>query len=202
MIDDAPTKWTPDDAQAYATSVLSGRLTRLRGLRERDLPDLVRWRQSVPVDILQSDSVNPMSDERARALMVDIAGNLGQTDTHRGFCVETIPEGDEPARLLGVVSLGQMTRQHRSAVFAIALDPDQGGKGYGQDATRTMIRYGFRELGLHRIELHVWSYNARALATYRKSGFVEEGRLRDVVFHDGRWHDEHIMSVLSTDEGF
>ena len=29
-----------------------------------------------------------------------------------------------------------------------------------------------------------------------KAGFVEEGRLRESVLHDGRWYDEVLMSIL------
>jgi len=73
------------------------------------------------------------------------------------------------------------------------------GRGFGTDATRLAVRYGFREMGLHRIELHVLAYNERALAAYQRVGFVVEGRRRDAVFHDGRWHDEVLMAVLRSD---
>ena len=51
-------------------------------------------------------------------------------------------------------------------------------------------------LGLHRIDLRVMAHNGRAIASYRKSGFREEGRERDSAFVEGRWIDDLIMSVL------
>lgn len=62
-----------------------------------------------------------------------------------------------------------------------------------------MVRYGFEEMGLNRIGLGVWAYNDRAIATYRKIGFVDEGRRRQVVFHAGRFHDEVLMSLLRSE---
>jgi RimJ/RimL family protein N-acetyltransferase len=59
-----------------------------------------------------------------------------------------------------------------------------------------MMRYGFAEMGLHRIELAVFAYNTRAQALYRSLGFTEEGRRREVVLHDGIFHDEIVMSIL------
>lgn len=51
-------------------------------------------------------------------------------------------------------------------------------------------------LGLHRIDLRVMAHNERAIASYLKSGFREEGRERDSAFIEGRWIDDLIMSVL------
>jgi RimJ/RimL family protein N-acetyltransferase len=62
-----------------------------------------------------------------------------------------------------------------------------------------MVRYGFQELGLNRIELGVWAFNDRAIAAYRKVGFVEEGRRRQMTFHAGQFHDEVLMSILRSE---
>jgi len=53
--------------------------------------------------------------------------------------------------------------------------------------------------GLHGVGLEVYDFNPRAIACYRKCGFVEEGRPRDAPLWEGRWHDALLMSVLSTD---
>ncbi len=57
-------------------------------------------------------------------------------------------------------------------------------------------RYGFREMGLHRIQLGVAPFNPAGIRAYEKAGFVEEGRYRESVLHDGRWYDEVLMSIL------
>jgi RimJ/RimL family protein N-acetyltransferase len=190
--------WTLEDAQTYASSVLSGEKTRLRGIREDDLDSIAKWRQQVSNDILQTKVVNPASEISVRDYWRTRAIG-GNSSDGRAFAVETIPVDAGDATFIGTVTFDNLSVQHRSALFAIALDPALTGRGYGRDAIRTMIRYGFRELGLHRIELGVWAFNTRALSAYLASGFVEEGRRRDAVFHDGRWHDEVIMSILSTD---
>lgn len=38
--------------------------------------------------------------------------------------------------------------------------------------------------------------NARALACYRRCGFIEEGRMREARYFEGAYHDRMIMSVL------
>jgi RimJ/RimL family protein N-acetyltransferase len=62
-----------------------------------------------------------------------------------------------------------------------------------------MLGYGFRELGLNRIELRTWAFNSRAIAAYTKAGFTVEGRRCEVLFHDGVFYDERIMSILAAE---
>lgn len=61
---------------------------------------------------------------------------------------------------------------------------------------RVIVDYAFREMGLHRIQLTVAPFNRAGIRAYEKAGFVEEGRHRDAVWHDGRWYDEVLMSLL------
>jgi len=42
----------------------------------------------------------------------------------------------------------------------------------------------------------VASFNLAGIRAYQKAGFVEEGRHRESVLHDGRWYDEVLMSIL------
>jgi hypothetical protein len=51
-------------------------------------------------------------------------------------------------------------------------------------------------MGLHRIQLSVAPFNPAGIRAYAKAGFVEEGRHRESVLHDGRWYDEVLMSIL------
>ena len=84
----------------------------------------------------------------------------------------------------------------RCATLGIALGREYIGHGYGTDAMRVIVSYGFREMGLHRIQFGVAPFNPAGIRAYEKAGFVEEGRLRESVLHDGRWYDEVLMSIL------
>ena len=100
-------------------------------------------------------------------------------------------------RFAGTARLHMLSHADRSARYAVGLlDPTLLGQGVGTAVTELVLRYSFRELGLHRVELRVLDYNARALASYRKSGFVEEGRLRQAALVDGAWHDDVMMSIV------
>ena len=100
-------------------------------------------------------------------------------------------------RLIGNCGLDQIDWTNRHAVFGIFIgDKNYWGKGYGTDATRTVLRYAFEEAGFHRIELVVFDFNPRAIRVYEKVGFRLEGTRRQALYREGAWHDEHIMAIL------
>ncbi len=77
---------------------------------------------------------------------------------------------------LGEVVLNDLDEHNRSMNFRIALnDPAVVGQGYGTEATRAVVEYGFDTVRLHRISLGVYAFNARARRVYEKCGFVHEG---------------------------
>jgi RimJ/RimL family protein N-acetyltransferase len=88
------------------------------------------------------------------------------------------------------------TPKDRCATLGIALGREYTGRGYGSDAMRVIVDYAFRELGLHHLQLSVAPFNQAGIRAYEKAGFVEEGRHRESVLHDGHWHDDVLMSLL------
>jgi RimJ/RimL family protein N-acetyltransferase len=116
-----------------------------------------------------------------------------------------LADDDEPfhwvvaldGEFIGVARFHHFWEDQPRARFAIGLhDAARLGQGLGTEAARLALAFGFEVLGLHRIDLRVMSHNERAIASYLKCGFREEGRERDSAFLEGRWIDDLIMSVL------
>jgi RimJ/RimL family protein N-acetyltransferase len=70
------------------------------------------------------------------------------------------------------------------------------GKGYGRDTVRLLLDYAFRHMNLNRVWLETHSENERAIRCYRACGFIEEGRLRQAIWIDGRYVDRVVMGIL------
>ena len=70
------------------------------------------------------------------------------------------------------------------------------GRGHGRAALRLATVQAFEEHGAHRLWLDVKPQNERARSLYRSAGFVEEGVLRDALYHDGRFESLVVMSIL------
>jgi RimJ/RimL family protein N-acetyltransferase len=103
-------------------------------------------------------------------------------------------------RLIGTCALSQLDSDNGSALFHITIGEKKAwGHGYGTEATQLMIDHAFGGLGLHRIGLTVFSFNERAIRSYRSCGFVVEGRAREAIWREGRWWDEIAMSILDSD---
>ena len=83
-----------------------------------------------------------------------------------------------------------------SASFATIGEKDFHGKGYGTEALRLLIAYAFDTLNLQKLEIEVFSSNPRALACYKKVGFVEEGRKRRRYYIRGEYKDAIQLGML------
>lgn len=119
--------------------------------------------------------------------------SLGKTRTEHTFGI-VVRETD---RLIGTAGLHGIDPFNRSATFGLCIgDAAFRGKGYGTEATRLAMRYGFQELNLNRIELSVFGHNWRAIRVYQKCGFVHEGCLRQAVYRHGQYQDEYKFAIL------
>jgi len=106
----------------------------------------------------------------------------------------------EGNRLLGNIGLMDLNQINRRATLGIFIgEAEDRSKGYGAEAIRLLLDYGFKWLGLRNIDLHVNCDNTRAIACYKKAGFVEYGRRHGTVFADGQWRDDVLMEVLARD---
>ena len=98
---------------------------------------------------------------------------------------------------IGESRLHNLDKDNRSARYAVGIfNPAFWSRGFGTEATRLVLQYAFDELKLHRVDLRVLSYNERGIASFKKSGFVEEGRERDSALVAGEWQTDIRMSIL------
>jgi RimJ/RimL family protein N-acetyltransferase len=177
-------------AFAYGDSLLTGERVRLRGVRDEDLGTLARWDQDTGRQATLSHWIVPWSEAAGRERVAKWSANDGNDV---GFAIETL---DDPPVLVGHLGLWGARPKDRCATLGIALGREYLGRGYGSDAMRVIVGYAFREMGLHRVQLGVAPFNQAGIRAYEKAGFVEEGRHRQSVLHDGRWYDEVLMSIL------
>ena len=98
--------------------------------------------------------------------------------------------------IVGAIGLHATSRRHRTADLHLGLDDRRHwGQGYGSEAIRLLLRFTFRELGYAKVNLDVYEYNPRAIRLYEHLGFQHEGRIRSVLYTDGRRWDELLMGL-------
>lgn len=100
--------------------------------------------------------------------------------------------------IIGECVLMDIDDENKSCGFRIAIfNKTNFNKGIGYKATKEVLKYAFRKLNLHRVELEVFDYNPRAKSMYEKCGFKQEGIKRDALFINEEFHNVYIMSILN-----
>lgn len=106
-------------------------------------------------------------------------------------------ELNENKQLIGSCSLFDISRIHRKAEVGIAIyNKGYWNQGFGQDALKLLLCYGFNFLNLHNIFLMVIEDNVRAIRVYEKVGFKHTGRTRESVYQNGKYIDLLVMDIL------
>ena len=168
----------------------AGELVTLRTMEPRDAEAQHRWFQDP--DVTRYLGVRyPLS---LAAIETRLQGAEEPTFANPRFAVDRADTG-EP---VGYVALRDVTPESRTGELDLVIgERSAWGRGIGTDATRTICRYGFDKLGMHRVHLWVFTENAPAIRVYEKAGFVREGVARDRFYKHGRWHDCLLMGLLA-----
>ncbi|MDR1564041.1 MAG: GNAT family N-acetyltransferase [Oscillospiraceae bacterium] len=104
-------------------------------------------------------------------------------------------EGDRP---IGVIALMSVEHLHQRATLGILVgEEDCRSKGYGTEAIKLLVDYGFKHLNLHNIMLTVFADNLQALACYKKAGFKEFGRWHECAYTNGHYMDDIFMEIIN-----
>jgi len=101
--------------------------------------------------------------------------------------------------VVGHIELNNINDERRTGTICRVLigDSTLRGKGYGEQMMARMLDFGFKELGLRRIDLYVFDFNTAAIACYQKVGFVKVRYLREIRLVDEAWWSAFQMSVTS-----
>jgi len=99
-------------------------------------------------------------------------------------------------RHIGNCGFEAIDRDNGTATFGIFIgEADCRGQGLGEEAVRTLCRFGFEELRLAKVRLDVYEGNP-AIRTYERVGFRREGVLRQEIFRRGGRLDVIRMGLL------
>ena len=99
--------------------------------------------------------------------------------------------------VIGDVALQSIDNKNRSCSIGIGIAKiENRNKGYGKQAVKLILEYGFLNLGLERITANTLDINYSAQKSLEKLGFVLEGRERKAVCFGGKRYDRLNYSFL------
>lgn len=141
--------------------------------------------------LLQTEPVLPVSEKQAQRWF-DEAPTPHPTED--AFFAILRRSDDKP---LGFVGFWGIQHSHGSCFTSIGLgESESWGQGYGSEALKLGLNFVFSEWGLHRVSLIVFAFNQRAVRSYEKLGFQQEGLLRQMIRREGIRHDVISMGIL------
>ena len=104
---------------------------------------------------------------------------------------------DDPSIIIGTICLWNFQKEHYRSEIGYVLHPSHWKKGIMKEAINCVVDYGFKVLGLHRIEAVLTPANIASSAVLESTGFVKEAHLKENVFFKGEFGDTLIYSKLN-----
>ena len=172
--------------------MLQGQQVRLRAVEPEDLERAYKWINDHDVTRYLTARYPLSRADEKRWLSEQPKNDLGAGVV---LAIDT-NEGEH----IGNLDLHRTKVDDRTAHLGIMIgEKEYWSNGYGSDAIITLLRFAFGEMNLHKVSLHVFAFNPRAAACYRKCGFQQEALLREHYYGEGRYWDVLVMGVLRED---
>ena len=104
---------------------------------------------------------------------------------------------NKKGELIGVCGLTWINWKNRNAEVTIYIgEKEWQGKGAATDSLKTLVKYGFENLNLHRIYAIIFEFNKPSTRLFEKCGFKFEGKHREAHYIKGRYWDELVYGML------
>ena len=158
----------------------------IRKFEREDIPNKVEWIN------------NPANN---RFLNYDIPLEVKKTQKWFDSIKERIDRYDAVIEADGVpcgtIGLLNIDKKNSKAEYYIAMgEVSLKGKGVSTQASKLIIEYGFKKLGLNKIYLFTEIDNIPAQRLFEKVGFIKEGCIRSDIVSHGQFVDRYVYSII------
>ncbi|ERI94324.1 acetyltransferase, GNAT family [Clostridiales bacterium oral taxon 876 str. F0540] len=168
----------------------------LREFQERDLERMHQWVNNEEITKNLSFAIFP------RTLNDSMSYLKKQLDRESNSYVNfVISEKNDPEhKYIGSIGLKDIDYIHRKGELNIALGYIENmSKGYGTDAVKLILEYGFNRLGLNKIYLRFIKFNEGARKAYEKAGLKYICEFKEDIYYKGNYYSQVYMEVLRTE---
>lgn len=160
----------------------------LKPIEEEDLPLLLelRWDETLTDYLIH----NPISMVHQKKWFEKVYKN-------GDLALSIFYKENEQLRHIGLIGLYDFNQRHRRATWkSLRIIPEYQGKGIAMEASLMLLDYVFNTLNLHKITSDSFEENSSILKLLEKLGFKREGVLIEHYFHQGKYKNAVIHSVL------
>jgi RimJ/RimL family protein N-acetyltransferase len=156
------------------------------------LESIASWYQNIDeLSLIESNLPLPVN---AQSLEVLWRRDLEQKAPRSSYLYTICNENDEA---VGFTGLQEINLTNGCAVVFIFVEKNNRRFGLGKRSIALLLDMAFEQLRLHRVATYVNSDNLPSCDLIQKSGFTDEGRMREACFFNGEYHDVNIVSMLA-----
>lgn len=105
----------------------------------------------------------------------------------------------ESGSFLGVAGMTLSADRFLLGEIYYKLLPKYWGKGYATEVAKGLIKVGFEEFKLHRVEAGVATDNVPSIRVLEKCGMIREGLRRKILPIRGEWKDNYHYAIIEDD---
>lgn len=102
-------------------------------------------------------------------------------------------------KMIGTCGFTRFNIESNSAEVGYVLNPDYWGKGIATEVVSEVVKFGFNELNLNRIEAHYMEGNDRSRHVMEKVGMTYEGTNRESMHVRGEYVSIGICAILRSE---
>lgn len=160
-----------------------------RGASDEEIEKFTEWMNDFQV----TDYINKSEQIMTAIGEKEWLENTARKNENKNFNIIDLNSN----KLIGTIGLEKFNWTSRNAVLGIFIgDENYRNNGYGTEAIKLLLEFGFKYLNLHSIRLSLLSVNERAHKCYLKCGFKDAGKSREEIFLNGKYYDKLYMDIL------
>jgi [ribosomal protein S5]-alanine N-acetyltransferase len=166
----------------------------LRKFLYSDSDDMLRYWVSDPRIQLRYCEPVYSNQQEVRGLLDKYIGAYQNEDSYR-WAITLKNTGE----CIGQIAFFLMDSANHFAEIEYCVGSEFHGKGLVTEACQAVIRFGFEQIHLHKIQISHQPGNPASKKVIEKCGFQYEGTLRDFFYQDGQYVDRLFYSMLESE---
>jgi ribosomal-protein-alanine N-acetyltransferase len=118
---------------------------------------------------------------------------LAQTGLGWAICLKANGE------MIGDMGFYRLDVVNQKSEIGYILSPEFWKNGFGSEAMDAVLKFGFEQLNLNKIEADINPENQASINLVTKMGFRKEAHLRQNLFFNGRFFDSLVFGLLKNE---
>ena len=166
----------------------------LRGLRVADSYDMYEYARRS--DVTRYLTWNPHPNREYTKESLEYILTRYRAGEFFDWAVIWHEDGEPGDKMIGTCGFTRFDYSNNSAEIGYVINPEFRGRGIAGEAARRVIRFGFEDLGLNRIEARYMDGNIASRKVMEKLGMKYEGTMRGALRLGNEYRDVGVCALL------